>query len=63
MDVTYRAARVEDLEPGVRVVQQAFNELRSRNRLRPVALRQPAFQRFVHAEDLTGLWPPLYTLR
>jgi GNAT superfamily N-acetyltransferase len=56
MDVTYRAAQVEDLEPGVRVVQQAFNELRSRNGLRPVALRQPAFQRFVHAEDPTGLW-------
>ena len=56
MDVTYRAARAEDLEPGVRVVQQAFNELRSRNGLRPVALREPAFQRFIHAEDPTGLW-------
>lgn len=56
MDVTYRPARPEDVEPGVRVVQQAFNELRTRNGLRPVALREPAFQRFVHAEDPTGLW-------
>src|SRR5215813_8913389 len=56
MDVIYRAARAEDLEPGVHVVQQAFNELRSRNGLRPVALREPAFQRFIHAEDPTGLW-------
>jgi len=56
MDVTCRAARAEDLEAGLHVVQQAFNELRSRNGLRPVALREPAFQRFVHAEDPTGLW-------
>ena len=26
MDVTYRPARPEDLEPGARVVEQAFNE-------------------------------------
>lgn len=56
MDVTYRPARPEDLEPGLRVVQQAFNELRTRNGLRPVALREPAFQRIVHAEDPRGLW-------
>jgi GNAT superfamily N-acetyltransferase len=56
MDVTYRPARPEDLEPGLRVVQQAFNELRGRNGLRPVALREPTFQRFAYAEDPTGLW-------
>jgi GNAT superfamily N-acetyltransferase len=38
------------------VVQRAFNELRTRNGLRPVALREPVFQRFVHAEDPSGLW-------
>jgi hypothetical protein len=26
MDVTYRPARFEDLEPGLRVVEQAFKE-------------------------------------
>lgn len=26
MDVTYRPARFEDLEPGLRVVEQAFND-------------------------------------
>ena len=31
MDVTYRPARAEDLEPGVRVVEQAFNDLRGQN--------------------------------
>ena len=56
MEVTYRPARPEDLTPGLRVVEQAFNELRARNGLRPVVLREPAFQRFVHAEDPTGLW-------
>jgi GNAT superfamily N-acetyltransferase len=56
MDVTYRPARPEDLEPGLRVVEQAFNELRVRNGLRPMALGEPVFQRFGHAEDPTGLW-------
>jgi len=56
MDITYRAARPEGLEPGVGVVEQAFNELRVRNGLRPVPRREPAFQRFSHAEDPTGLW-------
>jgi len=56
MDVTYRPARPEDLETGLRIVETAFNELRVRNGLRPVTLREPAFQRFAHAEDPTGLW-------
>jgi hypothetical protein len=54
MDVAYRPAGPEDLEPGLRVVEKAFNELRGRNGLRPVALREPAFQRFSHAEYPTG---------
>jgi GNAT superfamily N-acetyltransferase len=56
MDVTYRPARPDDLEPGLRVVEQAYNELRGRNGLRPVALREPTFQRFAHTEDPSGLW-------
>src|SRR5262245_39561489 len=56
MDVTCRPARPEDLEPGLRVVEQAYNELRGRNGLRLMVLRVPAFQRFTYAEDPTGLW-------
>jgi GNAT superfamily N-acetyltransferase len=56
MAVTFRPAGPDDLEPGVRVVQQAFSELRVRHGLPPVPLRPPAFQRFVMAEDPTGLW-------
>ena len=56
MDVIYRPARPEDLEPGLRVVEQAYNDLRGRYWLHPVALREPRFQRFGHAEDPTGLW-------
>ena len=56
MDINYRPAQPEDLEAGLRVVQQAFTELRVRNGLSPAPLRPPAFQRFTHAEDPTGLW-------
>jgi len=56
MEVSCRPARPEDLAPGLRVVEQAFNELRARHGLRPVPLREPAFQRFAYAEDPTGLW-------
>jgi GNAT superfamily N-acetyltransferase len=56
MDVTYRPARPEDLAPGLRVVEQAFNELCVRNGLRPMSFGEPAFQRFTYAEDPTGLW-------
>jgi hypothetical protein len=44
MDVAYRPAGPEDLVPAMRVVEQAHNELRGRHRLRPVGLREPAFQ-------------------
>jgi hypothetical protein len=56
MDVTYRPARTEDLEPGLRVVKESYNDLRGRYGLRPVAFGEPVFQRFGHAEDPTGLW-------
>ena len=56
MDVAYRPARPEDLEAGLGIVVQAYNDLRVRNGLRPVTLREPVFQRFAYAEDPTGLW-------
>lgn len=56
MEITYRPAQPEDLEPGVRVVQQAFTELRVRHGLSPSTSGPPAFQRFIHAEDPSGLW-------
>jgi GNAT superfamily N-acetyltransferase len=46
----------EDLDRGVRVVQQAFTELRVRHGLSPSPPGPPAFQRFIHAEDPSGLW-------
>jgi len=55
MPISIRPARVEDLDAGLSVVAAAFNDLRMRNRLRPIALRTAAFQRFGHAEDPAGL--------
>jgi GNAT superfamily N-acetyltransferase len=57
MDVTYRPARPEDLEPAARIVQRAYNELRVCHGLpATVGLRPPSFQRFCLAEDPDGLW-------
>lgn len=57
MDVTYRPAQLEDLEPATRIVQQAYNNLRSSHGLpATVGLRPPAFQQFCLAEDPDGLW-------
>jgi GNAT superfamily N-acetyltransferase len=56
MNVSYRPANEEDLEPGVRVVQQAFTELRVRNGYAPVPPLKHTFQRFMLEEDPTGIW-------
>src|ERR671932_25830 len=57
MDIAYRPAKPEDLEPAVRIVQQAYNDLRVRHGLAAtVGLRPPLFQQFCLAEDPTGLW-------
>lgn len=56
MTPVVRPAEIGDLEAGLGVVTTAFNDLRTRNGLRPVPLRAPAFQRFGHAEDPSGLW-------
>src|SRR3984893_2726450 len=57
MDITYRAAKFEDLEDAERVVQEAGNELRVRHGRQPWLAPPPiAFPKFCLAEDLDGLW-------
>ncbi|MBK1662084.1 GNAT family N-acetyltransferase [Paracraurococcus ruber] len=57
MGVVYRPAAPEDLEPALRIVQEAYNDLRSRHGLAAnVGLRPPLFQRFCLAADPDGLW-------
>ena len=57
MDISYRPAREEDLEPGGRIVQAAILDLRQRHGVAlPQPLGPPAFQRFCLDEDSSGLW-------
>lgn len=57
MAIIYRPARPDDLDSAVRIVQQAYNDLRVRHGLAPTGpLRPPLFQRFCLAEDRDGLW-------
>jgi GNAT superfamily N-acetyltransferase len=57
MDIGYRPARPEDLEPALRVVQDAYNELRLLHGLPPnIGVRPPSFQAFCLARDPDGLW-------
>lgn len=57
MIVTYRPAREADLEPAIRIVADAINDLRARHGLVPdYAPRPPAFQRHCLAADPDGLW-------
>src|SRR5687768_11527293 len=63
MEVICRPAKSEDLEPAIRIVQEAYNDLRGRHGLAAtVGLRPPAFQSFCLAEgfclaeDPDGLW-------
>src|ERR1700730_12288466 len=57
MDITYRAAKFEDLEDAERVVQEAGNELRVRHGRQPWPAPPPiAFPKFCLAEDPDGLW-------
>jgi GNAT superfamily N-acetyltransferase len=57
MDVAYRPARPEDLEPSGRIVQQAILDLRRQDGVAlPQPLGPPAFQRFCFEDDLSGLW-------
>ncbi len=57
MDITYRPAKLEDLEDAERVVQEAGNELRVRHGRQPWLAPPPiAFPKFCLAEDADGLW-------
>jgi GNAT superfamily N-acetyltransferase len=57
MDVNCRPARQEDLEPGVGIVVEAINGLRTRHGFElAMSAYPPTFQRHCLAEDPTGLW-------
>jgi len=57
MDISYRPAQATDLEPAMRVVADAYNDLRARHGLVPnIQLRPPAFQRHCLEADPDGLW-------
>jgi GNAT superfamily N-acetyltransferase len=57
MDITYRPAKLEDLEDAERVVKEAGNELRMRHGRPPWPAPPPiAFPKFCLAEDPDGLW-------
>jgi hypothetical protein len=57
MEITYRPARLEDLESAARLVANAYNDLRSHHGLAPTfGLRPPLFQRFCFMEKSHGFW-------
>ncbi len=57
MDITYRPAKLEDLEEAERVVQQSANALRVSHGLRPSpAPPSTAFPKACLAQDPSGLW-------
>jgi GNAT superfamily N-acetyltransferase len=57
MDMVYRPAQSEDLEPGSRILQGAILDLRQRHGIAlPQPLGPPAFGHFCLGEDPSGLW-------
>jgi len=57
LDITYRPAKIEDLEEAERVAQKAGNELRVRYGARPSPAPPPvAFPKCCLAENPDGLW-------
>ena len=57
MDIAFRPARSEDLDTAARIVQSAYNDLRTRHGLAAtIPLRPPLFQEFCLAECPEGLW-------
>jgi GNAT superfamily N-acetyltransferase len=57
MEITYRPAKLEDLEEAARVVQQSANALRVRHGRQPWPAPPPiAFPKFCLARDPSGLW-------
>jgi hypothetical protein len=49
--VAIASPRPDDLDAGLRVVEQAFYKLRGPTGLRPIAFREPAFQHCTDSED------------
>ena len=57
MEITYRPAKLEDLEEAARVVQQSANALRVRHGRQPWPAPPPtAFPQFCLVQDPAGLW-------
>jgi len=56
MDITYRPARLEDLDTAVGIVQEAYNDLRLRHGFATVQIGPPLFQKFCLTQDPEGLW-------
>ena len=55
MEITYRPATLEDLEPATRLVADAYNDLRSRHGLTStIVARPPLFARFCFMENADG---------
>ena len=57
MSIIYRPARREDLDPALKVIERAINDLRTRHGFAAVpGARVPAFQAFCLERDPRGLW-------
>src|SRR2546427_628304 len=57
MDITYRSALRDDLDPALSVVARAIDDLRVRHGFQPMSRPQaPRFQNFCLAQDAEGLW-------
>ena len=57
MGITYRLAKLEDLEEAARVVQQSGNALRVRHGRQPWLAPPPtAFPEFCLSQDSSGFW-------
>ena len=57
MQITYRHAKADDLLPAVRIVQDAYNDVRVQHGLPPsIVLGPPMFQTFSLAEPSSSLW-------
>jgi GNAT superfamily N-acetyltransferase len=57
MDITYRPAKLEDLEEAARVVQQSASAVRVRHGVQPMPVPPPtAFPKACLAQDPSGLW-------
>jgi ribosomal protein S18 acetylase RimI-like enzyme len=57
VDIAYRPARPEDIEPAAALITRAVNDLRARHGLPPSFTARPSqFARFCLTQDSDGLW-------